>query len=253
MPPTHLFVKQPATFSLRRSWTRVAAILPLVFPLLVVAIGLGLWLALARTNAASPQERIATWLVIMVPLALWLLIVSLLARKGTYLRVPLALPVGVLVPPAIGLLLGISLPHMPELLHTTPQAWLIGFMVIRLVGGVFLVAWASGEVERPLFNVWAGSLDVFVGATALPVAWLVASGSSIAMVIAVGWNLVGLVDFVMAIAISNVVANAGPRYMLSLKGPVMNALRPTILGIVTFGVPLAIGIHLLSLWQLLAT
>ena len=119
------------------------------------------------------------------------------------------------------------------------------------MGAIFLVAWASGEVAVPWFNVEAGTLDVIVGAAALPVAWWVSSGSPIALAIGVAWNLLGLLDFALAIGISATVKGAGTTYMVSLNTPVVAALKPTILGIVTWAVPLVIMVHILSLWQLL--
>lgn len=248
-----LLVREDGTASrFRRGWKLLAAILPGVFPLLVVAISLGVWLALARTSGISSTERLSTWLLISVPLALWLLLASILARLGAF-RARLAFTAGVLLPAAIGLLLLTRLPHLPQLLGATPRSWLIGFMVVRVVGGAFLLVWASGEVPKPWFNVWAGSVDVFIGTTALPLAWWVFSGSSIALGIGVAWNLVGLLDFAGAIAISRRFAGAGPgQYLLSSNTPVVSALRPTISGIVHWAVPLAIMVHVLSLWQLLA-
>jgi len=133
-------------------WEVVAAILPVVFPLLVGAIGLELWLALSRLVDVSPADRLATWLAIVVPLALWLRLVWVLARAGASEN-PLAVPLGVLLPPIVGLALLSRLPLLPQLLDATPRSWLIGLMVIRVVGGVFLVARASGEVAKPWFNL----------------------------------------------------------------------------------------------------
>lgn len=248
-----LFVNKDGTTSgFRRGLKLLAALLPAVFPLLVVAIGLGLWLALTRTSEISSPERFSTWLLVTVPLALWLLVVSLLARAGAY-RFALAIPLGVLLTPAIGLFLLTRVPHMPQLLDATPKSWLIGSMVVRLIGAVFLAAWASREVAKPWFSVWAGSMDAFVGATALPLAWWVSSGSPISLALAVAWNLTGLLDFAVAIVISRRFPSAGPGYMVSLNTPILGALKPTILGIVTWGVPVAIMIHVLSLWQLVTT
>src|SRR5262249_13508110 len=42
---------------------------------------------------------------------------------------------------------------------------------------------------------------VFVGVTALPLAWLVSSGSPLAVAAAIAWNAIGLLDFVVAIAV----------------------------------------------------
>jgi len=64
------------------------------------------------------------------------------------------------------------------------------------------------------------------------------------------WNLIGLLDFAGAVVIAVVVRGSGPSYMVSLDAPVVGALRPTIYAITTWGVPLAIIVHILSLWQL---
>jgi hypothetical protein len=127
----HPVAEEGMTLPPRRRWQLLAAILPAVFPLLVAAVGLGLGLALARTNGISTPQRIGTWLAVMVPLALWLLAVYVLARRGTYLRVPLAINLGVLVPVAVGLLLVSRLPHFSQVLDATPRSWLIGFMLVR--------------------------------------------------------------------------------------------------------------------------
>src|SRR5262249_29878288 len=133
-----------------------------------------------------------------------------------------------------------------------PRSWLIGLMVVRIAGGAFLVGVAKGEVTTPWFAAWAGGLDLLVGVTALPLAWWVSSGAPVALAAAIAWNVIGLVDFVVGIAISRIVPGSGPSYMVSLNTPVMGVLRPTIYGIVTWGVPVAIIVHILSLWQLQA-
>jgi hypothetical protein len=236
-----------------RPWKLLAVLLPAVFPVLVVAIALGAWLTLARTQGGSAQGSIGTWLVIVGPLALWLSSVFLLARTRFYDARP-AIPLSVLLLPAVGLFLLTRLPNLPQLLAATPTAWLIGVQVVRLAGGVFLLVWLSREVRQPWFNVVGGSFDLFIGATALPVAWWVASGSPVALAGGVAWNLIGLLDFVLATTVSATVRGAGPSsYLVSLHTPVVAAFRPTILGIVAFGVPLVIVVHVLSLWRLLAT
>lgn len=248
-----LFLSGTASAQLPRPWKLLAVLLPTVFPLLVVAIAVGAWLTAAGTRGVTFQQWIGTWLVIVVPLALWQLVVFLLARNRFYDARP-ALPLSVLLSPVIGLFLLTRLPQLPQLLAATPTSWLIGLQVARLVGGVFLLIWLSREVSQPWFNVVAGGIDLFIGATALPVALWVSSGSTVALVVGVAWNLIGLLDFVLATTISAIVRGAGPsRYLVSLNTPVVTAFKPTILGIVAFGVPLVIIVHVLSLWQLLAS
>jgi len=225
-----------------------ASVLPAVFPLLAAAVAFGLWLDLTSLTTLSTPEQFGIWLVIVVPLALWLVAVWALARLGAYAH-PLAVPLGVLLPPVIALGLLTRLALFPQLLSVTPPTWLIGSMVVRVVGGVFLVAAASGELKRPLFNWSAGALDILIGVTAVPVALWVSSGSPAALPVAVGWNALGLFDFALAIVLARF--GSGPRDMLLLQTPVLSALKPTVAGIVTFGVPLAIIIHILSIRQLI--
>jgi hypothetical protein len=226
-----------------------AALLPAVFPLLVGAIGLGLWVDLTSLTTISAPEQLATWRAIIVPLALWLVAVWALARTHVYGH-PLAIPLGVLLPPVIGILWLTRLPLFPQLLLVTPPGWLIGSMLVRVVGGIFLIAAASGELRRPLFNWSAGALDILVGVTALPLALWVSSGSPAAVPVAIGWNAIGLIDFALAMVLARF--GSGPRDMLLLETPVVRTLKPTIVGIVAFGVPLAIIIHVLSIWQLVS-
>jgi hypothetical protein len=234
------------------AWRLVAAVLPALFPLLLAAISLEVWIGLGQVSAVSSAERFNTWGLVTLTLAIWLLVVSILAGVGVYRAAPIAIPLGLPVSAALGLFLVTRLPHVSQLLEVTPPAWLIGTMVVRIAGGVFLAAVAKGEVAKPWFAVWAGGLDLFVGVTALPLAWWVSSGSAIASAGAIAWNTIGLLDFVVGIAISRIASGSGPAYMVSLKSLLMGALKPTIYGIVTWGVPVAIIVHILSLWQLLA-
>ena len=76
--------------------------------------------------------------------------------------------------------------------------------------------------------------------------------SWLALAAALVWNVIGLVDFGGGIAISRIVPGSGPAAMVLLKTPVRGMLRPTIYGIVTWAVPVAIIVHILSIWQLLS-
>ena len=241
---------QPTTGNRRSGWGMLAAVLPAVFLLLLVAISFGLWMSLGQMSKVSSGERFTTWLLVTVGFSLWLLAVSILAGVGFYRRYPIAITVGVPVLAGIGLLLLTRLPHLSQLLDATPRSWLISTMVVRLAGGSFLAGVARRELTKPVFAVWAGSLDVFVGATALPIAWWVSSGLPVALVVAVAWNVIGLVDFIGSVIIAVIVRGSGPAYMLSLNTPVMRTIRPTIYLITTWGVPVAIIVHILSLWQM---
>jgi hypothetical protein len=155
-PGGTLFLQGGVTARLRRPWKLLAVALPALFPLLVVTIALGTWLAVTRTASLPPQQWIGTWQVVIVPFALWLLVVSVLARTRFYDAHP-AIPLGVLLTPAIGLFLLTRLAHLPQLLDATPKSWLIGLQVARLVGGVFLLVWLSREVRTRGSTSWAAA------------------------------------------------------------------------------------------------
>jgi hypothetical protein len=227
-----------------------AAALPVFFPLLLVLISVGAWQGLGRASGVPGIERVGSWAEITGGLAVWLVAVSLLAMAGLYKKAPMAIPFGVPVLSAFGLFLFTRVPAASQLLQAAPVSWLIGTMVVRVAGGSFLVALAKGELASRWFALWAGGFDLFVGVTALPLAWWVGTGSQTALWAAVVWNVIGLLDFVVAIAIGRVVPGSGLAQMLLLETPVMRALKPTVYGIGTFGVPLAIIVHVSSLWQL---
>jgi hypothetical protein len=75
-------------------------------------------------------------------------------------------------------------------------------------GGIFLVAWSRGAMSGT-FALPAGAGDVLVGVLALPVAYLLHVGAPSARWLAVGWNILGLVDFAIAIGIG-ILSAPGP-------------------------------------------
>ena len=116
--------------------------------------------------------------------------VTVLAKQGVYAK-RLSVRLGVILPPIIGIMLFTQIPSYHKLLFFTPRAWLIGLMVIRVIGAAFLFAWASHEMSQSRFVLTAGCFDVFIGITALPVAWLVSSGSPTGLFVGVVWNILG--------------------------------------------------------------
>lgn len=228
---------------------RVAGLaVPLVLAGAVLGIGIGLWTGLGMIHASvSTQWRVE--LEVMIPLVSLLLLVPVLYRAGFYWR-PLAIPLGVVLIPTLGLFLLSRIPESAAILHVTPRQWLVGLQVFRLFGGVlWLVALASRSLGKPYFALEAGVLDVIVGAAALPTAWLVSTGSGVGIVVALAWNALGLFDFALAVALSRV-PDGGPLFMLRGQNRALTALGPGVLAIVAFGVPIAIMLHALSLWQL---
>lgn len=214
----------------------------------VAVLGLGVWDALTRAPSTS-NSRVQTCLVVVLVLLVWLGITSFVSRTNAYQRSPLAITLLILVPVIVGWFVLGRTALVSELLDVTPVSSLIGFQAFRVVGGVFLIFWLTTGVEKPWFCVWAGSIDIFIGLTALPVAWWASSGSSEALAIGVVWNLVGLLDFVVAITILNTDRTV-VRDLFHTDRPMALALKPTVLVIFSFAVPIMSIMHVLSIRQL---
>jgi hypothetical protein len=214
---------------------------------------LGIWQGLARTDFL-PAKRVATWLAVAIPLALWIAVVWGLALNGTFRsssganRVVPALPLAIFLPVVVGLGLLYSSKTIASVLDATPPSWLIGLQVYRVLGGIFLVNWALGTMPGA-FALPAGIGDVAVGLLALPTALWVTSATPIGRKVGTWWNLLGLTDFAVAIAMG-MMTSPGPFQRFALDHPnVQLGTFPTVM-IPAFAVPNSILLHALSLRQL---
>lgn len=211
----------------------------------------GLWLGLARTEFDA-GTRARVWLAIAIPFTAWLAIVWWLAIAGGFRPrsgggVP-AIPIAIFLPLLIGLPLLLRSKRIAAVLDATPAPWLIGLQAYRVFGGIFLVAWSQGNLAGT-FALPAGTGDVLVGLLALPVAYLLHVGAPGGRWTAIGWNVLGLVDFAIAIGIG-ILSAPGPLQMIVPNPP--NAQLgefPTVM-IPAFAVPSSILLHALSLRQL---
>jgi len=215
-----------------------------------IAIVLGLWLGLERTELAQ-RQRLAVWLAVIVPYTLWLAVVWSSAINGVFrpggIRLPLV-PVAIFLPVIVGVPILLRSKRIGELLDAMPMSWLVGLQVYRVFGGIFLVGWARGVVPG-LFALPAGIGDVTTGLLALPVAYALAAGNGDAMRAAVAWNIFGLVDFAVAVGVGLATA-PGPFQLIVPSIPNTGVgLYPTVL-IPAFAVPSSILLHVLSLRQL---
>ena len=209
----------------------------------------GLWLGIQQTGFDA-GTRARVWLAIALPFTAWLAVVWWLAVEGAFRARPGApvLPVAILLPVLIALPVLLRSERIGRLLDATPGSWLVGLQVYRIFGGIFLVAWSRGAMSGT-FAVPAGAGDVFVGLLALPVAYLLHARAPAARGVAIAWNILGLVDFAIAIGIG-ILSAPGPLQVIVPDRP--NALIgtfPTVM-IPAFAVPSSILLHFLSLRQL---
>ena len=215
-----------------------------------IAIVLGLWLALERTEFA-PRQRLGVWLAIVVPYTLWLSIIWSAAVNGVFRpgnsTLPLV-PLAIFLPVIVGVPILMRSKRIGEVLDAMPASWLIGLQVYRVLGGIFLVGWARGAIPS-LFALPAGIGDVTTGLLALPVAYSLVSRNGGAVRGAIAWNIFGLLDFTIAVGIGLVTA-PGPFQLIAPSIPNTGiGLYPNVL-IPAFAVPSSILLHALSLRQL---
>lgn len=133
-----------------------------------------------------------------------------------------------------------------EFLQSIPLQNLVGIEVYRLGGIVFLWMQAKGLMP-PEIGIVAGCVDTFIGITAVPLAWAVASNIRGVRWLAIGWNLLGIADFLIAVSM---VSLSFIGALALHPDPVRIGLHPLAL-ISLFQLPLSIAIHLLALRRLM--
>ena len=131
-------------------------------------------------------------------------------------------------------------------LESIPLPTLIGSQAYRLGGAIFLWMYSEGQMP-PEIGIVAGCADAFIGITAIPLAWAVARNIGGVRWLAIGWNLVGIADFLISVSL---VSLSFVGVLAMQPDPVPIGLHPLAL-ISLFQLPLSITIHLLALRRLM--
>lgn len=149
--------------------------------------------------------------------------------------------------PIIGMALGwMRSRRLRDFLKLIPLPLLIGVEIYRVAGVIFWWMYLQGMMP-PEIGIVTGFTDVFIGLTSLPIAWAVARGIRGAWRIAIAWNVLGIIDFVVAVSMVS----------LSIFGLVTLTPDPVRIGfhplalIALFQVPLSSIIHALALRKLI--
>jgi hypothetical protein len=127
---------------------------------------------------------------------------------------------------------------------------LIGVQLYRIIGAVFLVLLPLGQLPAH-FAVPAGWGDVAIGVTAPLVALALARGVPGGRTLAIAWNVLGLVDLIVAVGMGTgflapfLAPGLGPR----VPPAAAMGVFPLIV-IPTFAVPVAVLLHVLALGRL---
>jgi hypothetical protein len=228
---------------------------PTAAPRLMVhgLIALGLWLGLERTDLTSGRRR-TTWLAVMIPYTLWMAVAWSSAINGVFFTgaspppLPL-LPLAIFLPVIIGAPLLLLSKRVGQVLDAMPASWLVALQLYRVFGSWALVAGLRGALPS-VFGVPAGIGDVLTGLFAVPAAIAVATGTAQGRRAAIAWNILGLADFAVAIALGFITSPG--RFQLIVPdvpsigaGAYPGVLTPAVV------VPSSILLHALSLRQLI--
>jgi hypothetical protein len=222
----------------------------IVFACIVMPLAIGA-MFYRGAIAAGLEPRLAGRLSWTTALALagWLAITFIAAGTGLYATDPW-LGIAVIVPLVLGLLV-LRLPVVTAALSNVHAvAALAAIQVLRVAGGAFLVMLALDRLPAG-FALPAGLGDVLVGLLALPVAYALWRRPN-RRPIAITFNVVGLLDLVVAIPLGLLYAPG--QLQLIVTDPTTAAMGLLPLALVpTYIVPLAIVLHIASLRLLAVT
>ena len=141
-----------------------------------------------------------------------------------------------------------SLSPIRDAMLAIPLPALVAVNAIRVLGVIFVILHAAGELPAP-FAPSAGWGDIFVGVTALPVAWSMLRFGARARPLALLWNTIGIADLINAVALG---ALSAPGPIQVFAGPPSSAAMTTLpwLMIPGFLVPCLMFIHIVIFYRL---
>lgn len=160
------------------------------------------------------------------------------------------LPIALLLPLIVAVVGFQTIPALRTVAAAVPQEHLIGIQIVRLMGFAFLLMLAQSLLP-PVFALPAGLGDMFVGFEAIVVARSYARGASSAPAAGLLFNLTGITDFAVALAIGFLASTTPLRLIHVTPSTDLITYLPLVL-VPTFGVPLFLMLHALSLRRIVA-
>lgn len=219
---------------------------PVSIAVVVADVGLlGLLLA-GIAHAARKQAQPAVLWIGGTAVAAWFGLSLALAASGVYetnagTTMPPAIAAAIVLPTALGCAL-LAFAPLRRALGRLPLHWLVGVQCYRVAGGLFLVAYAQGDVPAE-FALPAGIGDVLVGLAAPFVARRLArAGAERARPLALGWCAVGLLDLAVAVTCGFLSAPSTVQ-QLALDDPNVAIMSYPLVLIPAFAVPVSIVLH----------
>ena len=219
-------------------WIAVPAGVAITY--LAVIIGLG------RKATGSGRGRT------IYALTAWPAAFTVLAAAGAFAtsyhqKVPV-IAFGIAVPVVAAVVFYRRSPALRSLLDSIPMRALIGVQLYRVIGGLFILAWALGRMPA-IFALPAGIGDVLVGLEATYVARRIGDGTARSRRLAVWWNIAGITDLVFAVFFGASTSPSGIYSpLLGHANPLISRL-PFVL-IPVFLVPVSVLLHFVALRRL---
>ena len=197
-------------------------------------------LSIGFGSTAAARTRIATWLT-----AWFVVVVILAATRALYYEGglgALGLGIAVALPIAVLCIVVARTQALREEFHRVPLWLLVGVHVVRLLGISFIILYTAGRLPAPFASA-AGWGDIFVGATALPVAWFAYRQPTNVRSMIWIWNVIGIADLINAVGLG-VISSPGPQRLIFAEpsSAIMTTL-PWLL-IPGFLVPLLFAVHI---------
>ena len=198
---------------------------------------------------AKPNDRVKALTVAII--SLWFLLAlscSLLGVFDSKQRLPIPLGAAAILPVVAYAIWYLRAAEFRQFvlaadlrILTLAQTWRVG-------GVVFLILHREGLLPG-VFALPAGWGDIAIGATAPLVAWVISSEKNFPKQIFVLWNVLGILDLVMAVTLG-ILASASPLGILAgeITTQVMGTFPLSL--IPTFFVPLLIIFHLIVLGRI---
>jgi hypothetical protein len=172
-------------------------------------------------------------------------VVILAATRALYYEGGLGAPglgVAVALPIAVLCIVVARTQALREEFHRVPLWLLVGVHVVRLLGISFIILYTGGRLPAPFASA-AGWGDIFVGATALPVAWLTYRRPTNVRSMIWIWNVIGIADLINAVGLG-VISSPGPQRLIFVEpSSAIMATLPWLL-IPGFLVPLLFAVHI---------
>jgi hypothetical protein len=201
---------------------------------------------------AGRSERYATAGILLVIFVGWYALAAFLGRTNVYWAgynpvVPTIL-FGILIPIVVGFYGVTRNRRFARLAEGVPLSALVGVQVFRVLGAIFLVLWADGQLPWQ-FALPAGIGDVATGVLAVVVAGMLAAGAAGANRAAFAWCIFGIADLVVAVTMG-ALTSPGITNLLSRDAPNLLVTAYPLVMIPTFAVPLSIILHSVCLWKL---